>query len=179
MKKLILLTMAAALTFLNFKCDEDGVVIDFNYTYANVEFSIEPVPVTGEQSFATSEIDLKIDSVFAENDISKESLKGAKITSMKFVITAPANGNFNAIDYLDVSMSAPSAGLPEVHIAKTPNPMPQDVQSVEVVADGGDLAPYIKAGVIKLIIKGKNNAPIEEKIDMKGSISFTISGEVL
>lgn len=179
MKKIILLSLAAALSFLNFKCDEEGVVIDFNYTQSDMKFSIVPVAVIGEQSFASSEIDLKIDSVFAANNISKETLKGAKVTSMTFVITAPVNGNFNAIDYLDAYISAPSAGLPEVAMAKTPNPMPQDVASIQMVVDDADLAQYIKAGIIKITVKGKNNAAIEEQIDMKSSISFTISGQVL
>lgn len=179
MKKIILLTIAAGLTFLNFKCDEEGVVVDFNFTSPSVQFSIEPVQSVGEIETGGEEVDLKIDSVFEANNISKETLKGAKISSMTFVVTAPANGNFNALDYIEVYISAPSAGLAEVAVGKTPNPMPQDAKSIEMDTDDTDLAPYIKAGKVSFKIKAKNNDKIEEKIDMKASIKFTLSGQVL
>jgi hypothetical protein len=131
----------------------------FNFDYkTKTSVSTGAFPTAGTHTFGESRLTSDLDSVLKAQGTSLDMLDELKLKSATFTITNPSGGNFDAVDNVELWISAD--GSPEVLLASK-KPVAKGLNSVSLdVNSSEDLSNYLKAHEFTYRIKGTSNAAL-------------------
>ncbi len=138
-------------------CLSKLTTVNFDYKTSG-SISTGEFSTPGTHTFGETRLTSELDSVLKANGTSLDMLDELKLKSAVITISNPAGGNFDAVDNVELWISAD--GSPEVRLASK-NPVAKGLNSVTLdVNSTDDLAGYLKAHEFTYRIKGTNNAAL-------------------
>jgi hypothetical protein len=174
MRYLYAILVFSALVFSG--CNKDEIGIKFNMDY-NTSFTIEAgnglnLPF----DFFTPDITSNSEAEFEANDTRKDKIQEIKLTSLSLSITAPSGQNFDFLKHIYLYINA--EGLDEQRYAYIEN-VPDGQTTINLNADGIDLAEYIKKDKFSLRVKAVQDKSVSKDIDIAADMVFAVKANPL
>lgn len=174
--KLNNLLIAAATILIITSCSKEEN-IKFVMPAGEIEFTIQPTNAVGEMTFATSNVYFNLDSACLANSVTKDQIKSVKVRSVFFDIDPLTAANFDKMDKVEGYLNA--VAQPTTLLASK-DPVPHDgSKSLALSIQDMELLGYINNAPMTFVAKGKNNAPILQKIPMTVRIQFDLTALIV
>ncbi len=156
-------------------CDKALLDVDFNYSPAAMEFTIDST-TEGEKIDLTTTIDnTQIDSVLKANKIDRNEVSSVKLT---MITISPDSGSRVDI-FRSVDAYLLATGLPEVLIAKSEFTTTLiEGGTTNITLSNADLLPYINKSAMVFKATAQPGATIKEKSKVKIMLRYTFKGKV-
>jgi hypothetical protein len=174
MKKLLLLLFVSVFVFGG--CKNEGIGINFKMDYTS-SFTIEAggginLPI----EIFTPEVTTDSEAEFEANDTRKDKIQEIKLESLSLTITSPEGQNFDFMKNIYLYINA--EGLEEQRYAFIEN-IPEGYASINLNADGVDLAEYIKKDKFSLRVKAVQDKTMTRDIDVSAAMVFAVRANPL
>jgi len=100
-------------------------------------------------------IDVSGSQAFENNQVGKEQVTRATVTSVELTVTSPDDGDLDFLDEITFLVAAP--GLPKVAIAS--QSIPDGVKSAQLAATGAELVDYVHADALEVTTEARGHRP--------------------
>ncbi len=174
MKKIALLLML--LSVLN-ACEKIDKLTQFDL-HLDTEITIPAgIPINTPLPISTPDISLTNESVFENNNTTKELIEEAKLQELKLSVIAPPDGNFNFLKDLEIYISTDN--LPKIKIAWIYD-HPNDNQKILYLETSNeDLSAYLKSDTIKISISTVTDEVLTQDYTVRVDYTFFIDAKIL
>ncbi len=141
-----------------------------------VNFQVLPTDYIGDTTLATTAMQSDFDSALEEAGVTQEDVKS--ISLKEAVIEIVNEDTTLTFDFFEsVSASIAVEGMDELVIA-TVDSIPQGARKLECNVSSSDLLDYVTVPEYTIIAKGKTVKEIEETLDIKGTLKFSIKTDM-
>jgi hypothetical protein len=132
------------------------------------------VPIAlNNASYTSAPIDIAQASGFDSAQTAKDRIQSAHMKKLTLSVTAPPGGDLSFLTSIAVQISA--QGLTSVQVAHL-SPVPA-AASADLVLDGVDLAPYLKASSFTLTTTVSGNSP-SKNTTVQGDFTVNVDASV-
>jgi hypothetical protein len=165
----LLLVAAIAFTSVLSSCKKE-IDITIPKDFDNIEFTVPASPTAINGKLASKDVTTNIEELAKARGFDISKIKSAKITAISFTINDPnaTPVNFDIVDNIEAHLTSTNA--PDIKIGNKSLTHNGATEASLDLADGVDVAPYIKQNTFTYTINGKTNAPIPHDVPMTAKL---------
>jgi hypothetical protein len=177
-KNIFILAAISAVVFFS-ACDKAKeklkVDVSFNLNLPAAKLYVDTFSTFGNINLGTAEISSNLQKTLDDNNASIADIESIALNKVEIEMVNPGAQNFNLANKMYALLSA--TGLPETQVAFL-DPVPTNVSTLELNADGANLAEYLKKPQISFKLTALTNAPNLERDTLNARLYFTVKAKV-
>lgn len=177
-KNILMIAAISAATFFA-SCDKAKeklkVDVSFDLNLPAAKLYVDTFSTFGNINLGATEIASNLQKTLDDNNATIADIESIALNKVEIEMVNPGAQNFNLMTKMYALLSA--SGLPETQVAFI-DPVPTNVTSLELSADGANLAEYLKKPQISFKLTALTNAPNLERDTLNARLYFTVKAKV-